>query len=122
METMDDNCTVYRTVDLVSKKWTMVILLELYRNGGGPKRYSKIKKEIMGITPKVLSTRLKELVEHDLITKEIDVSSFPIKTEYELTEIGLDFIKVIKEIKEWALRWKVDNKVCAQLDCSECTL
>ncbi len=122
METMDDNCTVFRTVDLVSKKWTMVILLELYRGGGGPKRYSKIKKEIQGITPKVLSTRLKELVRHDLITKEIDVSSFPIKTEYELTEIGLDFIKVIKEIKEWALRWKVDNKVCAQLDCSECTL
>ena len=122
METMDDNCTVFRTVDLVSKKWTMVILLELYRDGGGPKRYSKIKKEIFGITPKVLSTRLKELVRHDLITKEIDVSSFPIKTEYELTDMGIDFIKVIKEIKEWALRWKVDNKVCAQLDCSECDL
>ncbi len=119
---MDDNCTVFRTVDLVSKKWTMVILLELYRDGGGPKRYSEIKNEILRITPKVLSTRLKELVKHDLITKEIDVSSFPIKTEYELTEMGIDFIKVIKEIKEWALRWKVDNKVCAQLDCSECDL
>ncbi len=119
---MDDRCTVYRTVDMVSKKWTMVILLELHRSGGGPKRYSEIKKSLREITPKVLSTRLKELEGNQLITKRIDASSFPVKTEYALTQMGLEFIKVIYDIKEWALKWKVNNKMCEMLDCKECSI
>ena len=119
---MDDHCTVYKTVDMVAKKWTMVILLELYRGGGGPKRYNEIKSSLREITPKVLSTRLKELEKDQFITKKIDTSSFPIKTEYTLTQMGLEFIKVIQDIKEWALKWKVDNKVCERLDCKNCTL
>ncbi|MEA3558807.1 MAG: helix-turn-helix domain-containing protein [Candidatus Thermoplasmatota archaeon] len=119
---MDDKCTVYRTVDMVSKKWTMVILLELYRGGGGPKRYNEIKRSLGEITPKVLSTRLKDLEKNELITKRIDASGFPVKTEYELTPMGFEFFKVIQDIKEWALKWKVDNEVCERLDCRECTL
>jgi len=100
----------------------MLILLELYREGGGWKRYSTIKRGVMGITPKMLSERLKELEETRLINRKVDHSNIPIKVKYELTEMGLDLIDVIKGFKSWAHRWIVENKVCASLDCSECTL
>jgi DNA-binding HxlR family transcriptional regulator len=119
---MNDECTVYRTIDLIAKKWSMVILLEIYRKGGGPKRYSSIKKGLCDITPKVLSMRLKELERAELITKSIDASEMPIKTEYDLTEQGLELIDVIKQFKCWALKWKVDNEVCEHLDCADCSL
>jgi len=119
---MHSECTVYKTIDLIAKRWSMVILLEIHRAGGGPKRYIEIKSGLCDITPKVLSQRLKELEESDLITKSIDASRVPIKTEYDLTESGKELIDVIKQFKCWALKWKVDNKVCEHLDCSQCSL
>ena len=122
MYSMDENCTVYKTIDFISKKWSLLILLEIYKSPGGKKRYSEIKNSLLDITPKVLSTRLKELEKESLIIKHIDVSSFPVKTEYELTKIGIDFISIIKDIKSWALRWKINNKACGQLDCKNCRI
>ena len=57
-----------------------------------------------------------------LLIKHIDTSSFPVKCEYELTNIGHDFINIIKDIKHWALRWRINNKVCEQSDCKNCEL
>lgn len=122
MYTMDENCTVYKTIDIVSKKWSLIILLEIYKGKQSKKRYSDIKNNIPEITPKVLSGRLKDLENEGLIKKSVDASSFPVKSEYALTKIGLDFISIIKDIKGWALRWKIHNKVCEQLDCKDCNL
>jgi len=119
---MDDNCTVYKTMDYISKKWTLPILLEIYKGIESKKRYSDIKNKIPDITPKVLSGRLKELEKEGLITKHVDASSFPVKSEYTLTKVGLDFIGIIKDIKSWALRWKIHNEICKQLDCKDCDL
>ena len=122
MDTMDENCTVYRTIDFISKKWTLLILLEIYKGKQGTKRYSEIKNKIPEITPKILSARLKELEQQGLLKKQVDASQFPIKCEYTLTKSGLDFIGIIKDIKSWALRWKIHNDICAQLDCRNCKL
>ena len=119
---MHADCTVYRTIDLVAKRWSMVILLEIHKAGGGPKRFTQIKNGLCEITPKVLSQRLKELENAGLITKEVDASQVPIKAEYDLTESGIELIDVIKQFKCWALKWKVDNKVCEHLDCGECKI
>jgi DNA-binding HxlR family transcriptional regulator len=119
---MHPECTVYRTVDMISKKWTLVILLELFKGGGGPKRFSDLKRGLCDITPKVLSSRLKELEENGMVTKTVDASAVPIKSEYELTEMGEDLIDVVKGVKSWALKWKVDNEVCEKLDCRDCKL
>ena len=117
---MEENCTVYRTADFVGKRWTILILLELYRGGKGKKRYSEIKSSLQDITPKILSTRLKELQDEGLISKKVDASLFPISCEYRLTECGKDFIKVICELKRWALHWKRGNRLCEGADCKRC--
>ena len=122
MDTMNEDCTVYKTMEYLSKKWTPLILLELYKGRSEKKRYSEIKRNMPEITPKVLSARLKELEKQGIITKKIDTTCFPIKCEYALTESGKDFIRIIKDIKTWALQWKIDNKLCENLDCKDCEL
>ncbi len=119
---MDSHCTIYKTANFIGKRWTLLILLELYKGDSKAKRYSEIKSGMEGITPKVLSLRLKELEKEDLIKKRIDTSSFPVKCEYSLTRSGLDFIRIIQDIKKWSLKWKIKNIECEKSDCRECTL
>jgi DNA-binding HxlR family transcriptional regulator len=122
MDIMNEDCTVYKTMEYLSKKWTPLILLELYKGKSEMKRYSEIKRKMPEITPKVLSARLKELETQGIIIKKIDTTCFPIKCEYALTKSGKDFIRIIKNIKTWALQWKIDNKLCENLECKNCEL
>ena len=122
MYTMDKDCTVYKTMDFISKKWTLLILLELYKGNKEKKRYSEIKNKMEDITPKVLSARLKELVKEGLIKRTVDASKFPVKTEYFLTESGKDFVPIVSQMKNWALRWKPHQEICESVDCETCNL
>ena len=119
---MKIDCTIYQTASFIGKKWTLLILLELYKGESKLKRYSEIKKGIANITPKILSLRLKELEKEKLIIKKIDTSEFPVKCEYSLTPSGIDFIKIIQDMKKWALKWKVKNTACEKANCKECKL
>lgn len=118
---MDPDCTVYKTMDYLSKKWTVLILLELSK-GGEWKRFSALKSSMKEITPKILSERLKELEKEGLIEHRMDASSFPVKSEYRLTECGLELIEIVRDVKMWALKWKVDNEPCRLQDCRLCKL
>ena len=119
---MDDDCTVYKTMEYLSKKWSLIIILEIYKGENEEKRYSIIKKNIPTISPKILSTRLKELEKEGIIKKNIDTSSFPIKCEYSLTNSGKDLINIIKNIKNWALKWNIENQICEERNCKDCDL
>ncbi len=115
---MDKNCAVYSASNLVGKKWTLVILLELYKGENKWKRYNQLKSKLPQLTPKILSTRLKELEKEGVITKKVDSSTVPIKSEYSLTKRGDDFIEIIKKIKEWTMKYG-EFKRC-KMDCKEC--
>lgn len=122
MDTMDEECTVYKTMEYLSKKWSLIILLEIYKGKNNQKRYSEIKNNISNISPKILSNRLKELEREGIINKKIDTSSFPVKCEYSLSDSGEDIIKIIKEIKKWSLKWKIKNQICEERNCKDCEL
>ncbi len=117
---MDESCTVYRTVDFIGKRWTLLILLELYRKRSEPKRFNELKKSLPSITQKILSERLKELEQKQMITKRIDTSTVPIRCEYSLTRNGKEFMEVIKQIKAWALKCEVGSRACQRTDCLNC--
>ncbi|HLC99219.1 MAG TPA: helix-turn-helix domain-containing protein [Candidatus Nanoarchaeia archaeon] len=119
---MDKECTIYRTADFIGKRWTLLILLELYKGRSGSRRYSELKNSLPGITPKILSARLKELEKEKLIRKDIDTASFPVRCDYSLTQSGEDFIKIIKDMKKWAIRWKYPSKACESTNCRQCEI
>jgi DNA-binding HxlR family transcriptional regulator len=94
----------------------------LYKGNDHTRRFCELKSCLEGITQKVLSVRLKELEKEGLVTKMVDGSIFPVKSEYTLTESGLEIIDVIKDMKRWSLKWKTANIECGCQDCSQCVL
>ena len=119
---MQESCTVSQTVRYLSKRWTLLIILELYKGEGYSRRFSELRDALPGITPKVLSERLKELDIEEIITRTVDATAFPVRTEYTLTESGLEIIEIIRAIKQWALKWKIENIACGNQDCKVCVI
>jgi DNA-binding HxlR family transcriptional regulator len=109
---------VHRTAEFIGKKWTLSIILEVYKKK--TVRYQTLKNSLPKITSKILSARLKELEKEGLVSKKTDYSIRPIKCEYSLTETGKEFIHVIKLLKSWALKYKIKNKICESQTCEEC--
>ena len=84
-------------MDLIGGKWTpMIIMALLVRKVLG---FKELKREAAGISSKVLSCSLKRL-EQQLIVKRNASRSQVGKIEYELTDHGKTFEKLLKELSE----------------------
>ena len=119
---MDEACTVNLTVKYLTRKWTLLVILELYKGPDHTRRFSELMDALGDITQKVLSERLRELEAEGIVKKRVDATTFPVKSEYTLTESGLELVNVIRGIKQWALKWKIDNIPCGSQDCKACVL
>lgn len=89
------NCPVARGAEIVWDKWSILILRNL--NLDGPHRFQDFENALVGISPTTLSSRLKSLQENGLIRREI-IDSYPPKTNYMLTELGLGMKPVIQAL------------------------
>lgn len=114
------NCSVLKTTKFIGKKWTLLIFLELFKGKNKWKRFNELKRRLPGITPKMLSKRLNDMINSGLVLNKIDNSVVPNMSNYALTSCGKDLIKITKEYKNWALKWKTKNKLCKEQDCNKC--
>ena len=114
---MYELCTVNLTVRYLTKKWTLLIILELFKGENYTRRFSELKDRLPDITAKVLSERLQELEAEGIVTKSVDARVVPIRSEYTLTESGIELMEIVRGIKYWALKWKIDNIPCGSQEC-----
>ena len=70
----------------------------------GPRRFSELKRSLIGISSKTLSERLVELGNAGIVTRTL-YPEVPIKVVYSLTEKGLDFDKVLAATRSWGEKW-----------------
>lgn len=94
----DDVATVIETVDLISKKWHPALIQTLLE--GGPLRFSELKTSLDGISGKVLTDSLDDLVDKGLVERRV-ISESPRKVEYELTAHGRDLQQAIEALADW---------------------
>jgi DNA-binding HxlR family transcriptional regulator len=87
----NDECPVKKTAEIIEGKWTTLVIRELLPH---KKRYSEIQRALKGISPKVLTTRLRMLEQKGLITRTV-YATVPPTTEYELTSIGENLEEVL---------------------------
>ncbi|WP_337981754.1 winged helix-turn-helix transcriptional regulator [Lysinibacillus sp. JNUCC-52] len=91
-------CSSYhQAIEFIGKRWMGMIIYTLLP---GPKRYHEIHATIPGISDRLLTERLNELVQAGLIEKKYIDSSIK-KVEYALTPNGLAFQEVILSIQKW---------------------
>lgn len=96
------NCTnicssYHQAIEFIGKRWMGMIIYTLLP---GPKRYHEIHATIPGISDRLLTERLNELVNEGLVKKKFIDDSIK-KVEYELTPNGLAFQEVILAIVKW---------------------
>lgn len=92
------NCKVTPLFEVLSKKWNLHILKHLQDNGS--KRFNELLEEIKGINPRILSSRLKELEDLKIISKE-RFKEIPPRCEYSLTSSGVDLVDCFSKLDVW---------------------
>jgi len=94
----DQNCPTRLALDRIADKWTVLIVGRL---ATGKKRFGELRRDITGISPKVLTQKLRELERDGIITRKI-YASVPPKVEYNLTPLGKTLISLLDSIRVWA--------------------
>lgn len=92
------NCGLDLIGEVLYGKWKIRLLWFIDQ---GHKRPSELQRKIPDATRRVLNIQLKELEDHELITKKI-YPVVPPKVEYSLTEFGKSLIPVISILGQWA--------------------
>lgn len=103
IEFWDETCSVYQLFDTLWKKWSLSIIYLIWENIS---TFNLIMRKLSKINSKVLSDRLDDLVEKELVIRKVSLSK-PLKVNYILTEKWIILQKKLAEIWDWVL--SLDN-------------
>lgn len=98
MNLFDTSCAGHQVLEHVANKWTILIVYALTQ---GKKRYSELKRQIVGVSPKMLIQNLRSLERYGLIEREV-YPSVPPRVEYSLTSLGTSLVEPLAILGEWA--------------------
>jgi DNA-binding HxlR family transcriptional regulator len=91
----DQYCPIARALDLLGDRWTLLVLRELM---AGEQRFTDLKAHLPGITPAVLSNRLRTLSEQGLIA-----GTGGTRPRYSLTEQGRATAPVMRAMARFGM-------------------
>ena len=83
----------------VGDKWTVLVVNLM---GSGPKRFSEIKREVGGISQRMLTLTLRALERDGLVTRTV-TASIPPRVDYALTDLGRSLLAPVRALGAWAL-------------------
>ena len=96
----DPACPTRVVLDRIGDRWTTLVVLFLEP---GPMRFTKLRTEIGGIAPKVLTQTLRAMERDGLLTRTVH-AQVPPRVDYELTDLGRSLLKPIHAVTDWAER------------------
>jgi len=94
----NDQCPTRIVLDRIADKWTVLIVGSLEER---TKRFGELRREIGGVSQKMLTQTLRGLERDGLVTRKV-YPSVPPKVEYALTELGCTLVHILKEIRSWS--------------------
>jgi DNA-binding HxlR family transcriptional regulator len=86
------------TIAMVSDKWKVLIICKLREN---TLRFNELRRELKGVTQRVLTHQLRELEADGLVTRQV-FAEVPPRVEYSLTELGRTLVPVLQHLEIWA--------------------
>lgn len=101
---MEKECPIAKIIDILSKKWNLLIIRQLNGSDNTKKRFNELINEIKGISSRTLSKRLKELEKAKIINKN-KFNEIPPRVEYSLTDSGKCLIGCFKSLNGWAKKY-----------------
>lgn len=84
----------------IGDKWSV---LTVSRLGGGPRRFNELKRDIGGISQRMLTLTLRGLERDGLVTRTV-FPTVPPRVDYELTALGRSLLVPVSALGDWALK------------------
>ena len=95
-------CPVATTVSLIGSKWKLLVIRNLLQR---PWRFNELKKDLAGISQKVLTDSLRSMEEDGLITRTV-YPEVPPRVEYALSELGESLKPILDSMVAWGNAYK----------------
>ncbi len=95
-------CPVATTVALIGSKWKLLIIRNLLAR---PWRFNELKKDLEGISQKVLTDSLHSMEADGIITRTV-YPEVPPRVEYSLTELGKSLKPILDSMRAWGEAYK----------------
>ena len=95
-------CPVATTVQLIGSKWKLLILRNLMQR---PWRFNELRKDLEGISQKVLTDSLRSMQEDGIVTRTV-YPEVPPRVEYSLTELGRSLEPILDAMRNWGEGYK----------------
>ena len=104
MRTKDEMpaCPVATTVQLIGSKWKLLIMRNLLKR---PWRFNELRRDLDGISQKVLTDSLRSMEEDGIITRTV-YPEVPPRVEYALGELGESMRPIIQAMEQWGTEYK----------------
>jgi DNA-binding HxlR family transcriptional regulator len=97
----DPECPVCRTAEVISGKWTLLIIRDL---ADSSLRFCELERSLKGISPRTLSLRLRALEEQGVVERRT-YPEVPPRVEYALTDKGTALVPLIEDMRTYGRRW-----------------
>jgi DNA-binding HxlR family transcriptional regulator len=99
-------CPIKTSLGVLGKKWTMLVLRDI--GILGVDRFNRLLDSIPGLTPRVLSMRLKELEKEGFIECLKKGKKSPLIVRWTLTEKGRDALPILLQFTAFGSKWHSD--------------
>ncbi|CAN5264407.1 helix-turn-helix domain-containing protein [soil metagenome] len=83
----------------VGGKWSILVIGTL---GLGPRRFNELKREIDGISQRMLTLTVRGLERDGFVTRTV-TPSIPPRVDYALTALGYSLLEPVRALGEWAI-------------------
>jgi DNA-binding HxlR family transcriptional regulator len=103
-------CAIGGLLELLTRPWTLHILWALSNNG--PMRFGVLRRQIEGISSRVLTERLRTLEDARFIFRHYEPTIPPAVT-YGITDRMKDIEKVLAQLEELSRKWQREGKTAA---------
>lgn len=103
-------CPIAKAAKILGERWTLLVVRELVL---GSTRYGQLQRGLGRISPGILSSRLKTLVDHGIAMR---VTGEGAHAEYHLTAAGRELAPILEGIAVWGQRWTRDRMTDDELD------
>jgi DNA-binding HxlR family transcriptional regulator len=97
-------CEIRELLDRLGDKWSLLVVELL---GGGTRRFSELRREIDGISQRMLTLTLRQLERDGLVTRTVH-PVVPPRVDYELTGLGASLLDAVAPLVDWARRHRED--------------
>lgn len=101
-----NECPIDAVLRLLMGPWTTYILYILRTQG--PRRFGELKREVGGISAKVLTERLRMLEEARLVHRDYQ-ATIPPQVTYSLAPRGAELNPMLDTLRDIALRWQKED-------------